>query len=115
MVWHFFKKDFRLLWPMALALAAAQALCAARTSVLGHFNEPTALYHLTSFLPVLVLLGIVLVTISAVHQDPLPGIRQDWLTRPVRRRDVWLSKVVFVLLLVVTPIFAIDVVEQLSV
>ena len=54
-------------------------------------------------------------TISAVHQDPLPGIRQDWLTRPVRRRDVWLSKVVFVLLMVVTPIFAIDVVEQLSV
>ena len=40
MVWHFFKKDFRLLWPMALALAAAQALCAARTWVLGHFNEP---------------------------------------------------------------------------
>jgi hypothetical protein len=115
MVWHFFKKDFRLLWPMALALAAVQALCAARTWVLGHFIEPRALYTLTSFLPMLVLLGIVLVTISAVHQDPLPGIRQDWLTRPVRRRAVWLSKVLFVVLMVVTPIFAIDVVEQLSV
>jgi hypothetical protein len=115
MVWHFFKKDFRLLWPMALALAAVQALCAARTWVLGHFSEPTALHRLTSFLPVLVFLGIVLVTISAVHQDPLPGVRQDWLTRPVRRRDVWLSKVLFVLLLVMAPIFAIDVVEQLSV
>jgi hypothetical protein len=115
MVWHFFKKDFRLLWPMALALAAVQALCAARTWVLGHFSEPTALHRLTSFLPVLVFLGIVLVTVSAVHQDPLPGVRQDWLTRPVRRRDVWLSKVLFVLLLVVAPIFAIDVVEQLSV
>ena len=115
MVWHFFKKDFRLLWPMALALAAAQALCAARTRVLGHFNEPAALYRLTSFLPIVVFLGVALVTISAVHQNPLPGVRQDWLTRPVRRRDVWLSKVLFVVLLVVTPIFTMDIVEGLSV
>ncbi len=115
MVWHFFKKDFRLLWPTALALAAAQALCAVRTSVLGHFQEPLALYQLTRALPVLVCLGVALVTIVAVHQDALPGVRQDWLTRPVRRRDVWLSKVLFVLLLVVMPFFAIDVLEELSV
>jgi hypothetical protein len=115
MAWHFFRKDFRLLWPIALALAATAALCAARTWVVGHFREPVALYQLTSFLPILLYLGIVLVTITAVHQDPLPGVRQDWLTRPVRRRDVWLSKLVFVLLIVIAPIFVIDVLEQLSV
>jgi hypothetical protein len=114
MAWHFFKKDLRLLWPMALALAATQALCAVRTVVLGPFKEPVALFQLTVFLPLLVYLGIALVTINAVHQDALPGVRQDWLTRPVRRLDVWLSKLLFVLLMVMLPIFVIDVIELLS-
>jgi hypothetical protein len=113
-IWHFFKKDFRLLWPMALALAALQALCAARTVLLGHFNEPRILAQVTGPLPILVFFGIVLVTISAVHQDPLPGVRQDWLTRPVKRRDVCLAKALFVLLLILGPIFLIDIAEQLT-
>jgi hypothetical protein len=113
-MWHYFKKDVRLMWPMALALTTLQALSALRTVVLGHFNEPRLMYTMTGFLQFLVLLGIVVTSITAVHQDPLPGDRQDWLIRPVKRVDVWLAKVLFVLLLVLAPIFLIDISEQLT-
>lgn len=113
MIWHYFKKDARLMWPMALALTTLQALSALRTVVLGHFNEPRLLYAFTAYLQFLVLLGIVVTSITVVHQDPLPGDRQDWLIRPVKRVDVWLAKVLFVLLVVLAPIFLIDIAEQL--
>jgi hypothetical protein len=114
MVWHYFKKDFRLMWPVALALTALQALSALTTVVLGHFNEPRLLYAFIQYLQLLVLLGIVVTSITVVHQDPLPGDRQDWLIRPVKRVDVWLAKVLFVIVLVLAPIFLIDIAEQLT-
>jgi hypothetical protein len=114
MIWHIFRKDARLLWPMALAVALLQSLCAARTVLLGHFSEPRTLAMLSGFLPLLLYLGIVLVTITAVHQDCLPGVRQDWLTRPIRRRDLLLSKLLFVVLMLHLPILLVDVAEQLA-
>jgi hypothetical protein len=114
MVWHYFMKDVRLMWPVALALTTLQALSALMTVNLGHFNEPRLLYALTQYLQFLVLLGVVVTCITVVHQDPLPGDRQDWLIRPVKRVDVWLAKVLFAMLLVLTPIFLIDVAEQLT-
>jgi uncharacterized membrane protein (DUF4010 family) len=94
MVWHFFKKDARLLWPLALAVVLAQALCAVRTATLGYFNQPPVLERLTAFLPLLVYLGIALTAVTVVQQEPLSGVREDWLIRPIRRRDLALSKVV---------------------
>jgi len=49
-----------------------------------------------------------------VQQDPIPGLTQDWLVRPIRRRDLLLSKVVFVALLVQSPIFLIEVGQCLA-
>ena len=114
MVWHFFKKDVRLLWPVALAVVLAQALSAVRTGLLGYFDEPPGLDRLTAFLPLLVYLGVVLVAVTVVQQEPLSGLREDWLIRPIRRRDLLLSKVVFVLLMVNLPITVVDVVQQLA-
>jgi hypothetical protein len=114
MVWHFFKKDVRLLWPMTLAVVVAQALCAVRTTMLGYFDQPPVLDRLTGFLPFLVYLGIALVAVTVVHQEPLSGLREDWLIRPISRRDLALSKVLFVLLMVNVPIMMVDVVQQLA-
>jgi len=66
MVWHIFKKDVRLLWPMSLFVVIAAALCAVRTTLLGFFNQPV-LERLTFFLPYLVYLGVAIVAITAVH------------------------------------------------
>ena len=113
MIWHIFRKDARLLWPFALTLAIAQAAGAALVLALGHFREPRELAIVASVYPYLVFLGIIVLTIAVVHQDPLSGVRQDWLTRPVRRRDLLLAKAVFALLMIHAPIFFIDVLEQL--
>jgi hypothetical protein len=113
MVWHFFKKDVRLLWPMPLFVVIAAALCALRTALLGFFNQP-ALDRQTFFLPYLVYLGIAIVAITVVHQEPLSDPREDWLIRPIRRRDLVLSKVLFVLLMVNLPLMIVDTVQQLA-
>ena len=114
MTWHIFKKDVRLLWPLALSVVVLQALCVARTWFFGHFDQPAELAALTRNLPFLVYLGISLVGIAVVHQEPLPSIRADWLVRPIKRRDLALSKVLFMVLMVNLPIMLLDVVQQVA-
>ena len=114
MIWHYFKKDVRLLWPLALAVVVLQVLCALRTTALGHFNEPPVLDRLTFLLPYLLYLGIAIVAVTAVHQESLSGPQEDWLIRPIRRRDLVLSKVLFVLLMVNVPLMMVDVAQQLA-
>ena len=41
---------------------------------------------------------------AAVHLDAIPGVRQDWLVRPIRRRDLMMAKVLFAALGVQLPI-----------
>jgi hypothetical protein len=43
-----------------------------------------------------------------VHQDPIPGISQDWLVRPVRRQDLLFAKLLFVIATVGVPMLALD-------
>ena len=49
-----------------------------------------------------------------VHQDPIPGISQDWLTRPIKRRDLFLAKLLFVVLFVQGPWWVTDLVQGLA-
>lgn len=114
MVWHFFRKDVRLLWPLALAVVAIQALCAIRLTILGYFDQPPVLERLTFFLPLLVYLGIAIVAVTVVHQEPLSGPQEDWLIRPIHRRDLVLSKLLFMLLMVNVPLMLVNVVQQLA-
>ena len=114
MIWHIFKKDVRLLWPMALAVVVTAALCAVRTTMLGYFDQPPVLDRLTGILPYLVYLGIAIVAVSVVHQEALSGPEEDWLTRPIRRSDLAWSKVLFMLLMVNLPLLLIDVAQQVA-
>lgn len=115
MVWHIFKKDFRLLWPLSLAVISLGALNALRPTFGGHFFQAqSALEQFTFFLPDLLYLGIAMVAVIVVHQDALPESQDDWLVRPLRRRDLALAKVLFVLLTVNVPLMIIDVLLQLA-
>ena len=51
---------------------------------------------------------------AAVHHDAVPGAKQDWLIRPVKRRDLLLAKFVFVLVVVHGPMLAADLTEGLA-
>jgi hypothetical protein len=100
MIWHIFKKDLRLLWPLTLAVAALHAI----TPVLVMGSDPKyfVLVRLLAFGGPLA--SGFLLTI-AVHEDAIPGVRQDWLVRPIHRTDLILAKLLFAALAVQLPIW----------
>jgi hypothetical protein len=125
MTWHIFKKDWRLLWPYAAGLAALQFGMMAALLRIGRFQSAPihfwrgmgsfpvleggrTLYALTNVFPILGYLASSFLITAIVQQDAIPGIRQDWLVRPIRRRDLFLAKLLGVVLLVLAPICAAD-------
>ncbi|HTM76230.1 MAG TPA: hypothetical protein VL133_01170, partial [Devosia sp.] len=114
MIWHIFKKDLRLLWPLVLIVAAAEAISDTTWVVLGFFVEPHSLRTIAALLSLGLVVGIAALIISAVHQDTLPGDRQDWLVRPIRRRDLILAKILFVLLAVHGPYLLMDLAQGMG-
>ncbi|MHB1207888.1 MAG: ABC transporter permease [Rhodospirillaceae bacterium] len=114
MVWHIFRKDLRLLWPLAAMVAAVQFINAAFFFILGHFGEPRELALIAQLFPNAVLLGMAALTVTAVHQDAIPGDRQDWLVRPIRRRDLILAKLLFVVVAVHGPMLLADMAHAMA-
>src|ERR1700693_1045854 len=110
MVRHILKKDWNLLWPLVAALAVLQGLLAFARFTAGRLLDglPTVPGSL------LELLAAATVTTLVVHQDPIPGIRQDWLLRPIARRDLFLAKLLFVVVLVQGPWFVTDILQGLA-
>ena len=49
--------------------------------------------------------GSMFLIAAIVHLDTIPGVRQDWLVRPIARRDLMLEKFLFVVLMVNGPVF----------
>lgn len=114
MIWHIFKKDWKLIWVFVAIVAAMQGitelvLARARVSddspmlTLLAQNLPTGLMFFTMFL----IAAIVLL-------DAIPGLRQDWLIRPIQRRDLLLEKLLFTVIAVEGPIFLANVVLGLA-
>jgi hypothetical protein len=108
MIWHIFRKDARLLWPMAALLAALEVCAAVPQHLIDQGMRTSQLSLLAELLPALALLSVIVVVVMAMHQDPIPGARQDWLIRPIRRVDLALAKLVFVLVMVQLPLWGID-------
>jgi hypothetical protein len=114
MIWHIFKKDWKLLWPLVLLVALIPVAAASLRLMLGQFSEPRELTMMGQTLfPWLSVLGVILLTVLAVHQDRIPGHTQDWLIRPLCRRDMLLAKLLFVLVAVQGPLFAIVAAQSL--
>jgi ABC-type transport system involved in multi-copper enzyme maturation permease subunit len=124
MIWHIFKKDWTLLWRYAAGLAALHFSLMVALLRLGRFQAPPlfdrfgfrglavsgdhTFYNLTTLFPGLSALVSAFLIIAIVQQDAIPGVRQDWLVRPIRRRDLLLAKFMGVLLMVLAPILAAD-------
>jgi hypothetical protein len=111
MVPHILKKDWRLLWPIVAALAGVQGFLAVARLEDGVRVFQNALP--TVPMSLLEMLAAALVIALVVHQDPIPGTRQDWLVRPIARRDLFLAKLLFVVVLVQGPWFVSDFVQGL--
>jgi hypothetical protein len=107
MILHIMRKDWNLLWPLALACALLQAVLAfleyrPESFVASGGSEVAAMV-----LSLSTGIALVLTILLVVLQDPIPGVDQDWLVRPVERRDLLVAKVVLVLLIVHGPIMAV--------
>ena len=113
MIWHIFKKDWKLTWPLVLGVALLNLLTHITQYEIGHFGGNPALGPLLHLLIWSQFLGSILVIAVIVHQDPTPGVRQDWLVRPIKRSDLLFEKLIFVLLLVQGPMLATDILRPL--
>jgi hypothetical protein len=123
MIWHILKKDARLLWPVIIANAALQIVAAPLgVKLLTTFNN-TPTYNIVSDISGMLLLvslafvragGMALLIMLVVQQDSLLSVRQDWLTRPVARRDLLLAKLLFILIAVQGPMLLANLLAVLA-
>ena len=113
MIWHIFKKDVRLTWHLVAVAAGLHWLTAIlATIVLNNFFELKSPPLAVLLLGGLVARGVAIMAV--VQHDPIPGVSQDWLVRPIRRRDLLLAKLLFVVLMVQLPGFLADIGASLA-
>jgi len=103
MIWHIFKKDFRLRWPYGLAVATAQFAIVALHLKLGVFERQRIFSAVLLVLEIMMDMGVAVLIATIVQEDSIVGMRQDWLVRPIRRRDLIAAKLLFLLLAVQVP------------
>jgi ABC-type transport system involved in multi-copper enzyme maturation permease subunit len=100
MVWHIFRKDWKLGWKFFVAVAVIEFLPAIIRVKLGFFGEDPTLEYLLTPLGNIVILASALLTIAVVQLDSIPSVREDWLTRPVPRGELLLAKLMLAVVLV---------------
>ena len=106
MVWHIFKKDWKLLGAFVVMVALLYGVSAWVFYRRGLFSEDETLEFLSEYLPRLAFFGSAFLIVAIVHLEAMPGIRQDWLTRPIPRGLLLLEKFLFLLVTVEGPVFA---------
>jgi len=105
MVWHIFKKDWKLAWGFVLAVASLHWIAAFVKFRLGVAGENEALTMLSQLLPGLSIFSSMFLTCAIVHLDAIPGVKQDWLARPIPRGSLLREKFLFVIATVCGPMF----------
>lgn len=110
MIWHIFKKDLRLLWPFGVAAAILQLAIVAVHLKLGVFEEQPIFSSVLLLLESMMYFGVAVLIATVVHEDSVVGMRQDWLVRPIQRRDLLMAKLLFLMLAVQVPMLLADVI-----
>src|SRR5258708_22984841 len=82
MVWHIFKKDWKLAWGFVMAVASLHWIAAFVKIRLGVAGESVALTMLSQLLPGLSIFGSMFLTTTIVHLHAIPRVKHDWLPRP---------------------------------
>ena len=114
MVWHIFKKDWKLLWSFVLMVALLHCVSVWVLYLRGLFSQDVTLEMLSEYLPRLALFASMFLIVAIVHLEAIPGVRQDWLIRPVPHGVLLLEKFLFVVVAVEGPIFVANLAEGLA-
>lgn len=104
MIWHMFKKDWKLTWVFVLCVIVVRWLYSTIIYRLGLFGEDPMLAMLAEVFPILGTFASMFLIAAIIHLDAIPGVRQDWLVRPVNRLDLVLEKFLFVVVMVNGPV-----------
>ncbi len=108
---HIFRKDCRRLWPIIAAVLVftflhgyGEAISLGGGVALG--LSPYALFYISVGSSGLVLpIALFLLVVSVIQEESLVGSGKFWLTRPYRRRSLFLEKLLFVLVWAGCPCF----------
>jgi hypothetical protein len=114
MVWHIFKKDWKLLWVFVITVASLHWIAAFIMFKLGLFGEDATLEVLSETIPILAFFGSMFLIVAIVHIEAIPGTRQDWLARPIPRGSLLFEKLLFVVIMVEGPIFAANLFQGIA-
>jgi hypothetical protein len=112
--WHIFRKDWRLMWPLAVATALLQLMIMAVIRHSEPFPMPEAKSIIASLLTLGLAISMTLLILLTIQQEAIPSTNQDWLTRPVKRSDLLLGKLFTIVLLVHGPIVVADILRGLT-
>ncbi len=102
------QKDWSLLWPMVAIVTIIQMSLAWFGYNSGLFGSELAPRELRQPLNLAWFIGIGALAVAAVHQDPVPGVDQDWLIRPLPRTELLLAKLLFSIVVICAPMLALD-------
>jgi len=113
MIWRIFRKDWTLLWPLAVLFTLIQIAAEWAIYKFGSFGGSPLARELLRLLIPAWFIGVVALPIAVVHEDPVPGVDQDWLVRPLARTDLVLAKMLFVLITVCLPMLVVNLSAEL--
>ncbi len=101
---HIFRKDVRHL---GLYIAAMLVLWIVFAGASGSVR-PILLDAVQTFIPLLLPVTIWFLIVHVIQDEPLPGDRQFWITRPYNRWSLLAAKILFVLAFVNLPLLVSD-------
>lgn len=114
MIRHILRKDWRLLWPMVAVVVAIQIGYEWAAYGSGLFGENQAAEALQRPLTLAWFIGIAALVVAVIHQDPIPGVDQDWLIRPLKRMHLLLAKLIFLASTISAPMFMLNLAHALA-
>jgi len=114
MIWAVIRKDWALLWPLAVLVTLIQVALEWASYKFGFFGVSPVAREIMRLLTPAWYIGVIAVAVVAVQEDAIPGVDQDWLIRPLSRTDLLLAKLLFVAVTVCVPMLVVNIVDELA-
>jgi len=114
MIWAVFRKDWALLWPIAVLVTLIQVALEWASYQFGFFGVSPVAREIMRLLTPAWFIGVIALAVVVVHEDTIPGVDQDWLIRPLSRTDLLLAKLLFVAVTVCAPMLVVNIVDELA-
>ena len=114
MIWAIFRKDWALLWPLAVLVTLIQIALEWAIYTFGFFGVSPVAREIMRLLTPAWYIGVIALAVAVVHEDTIPGVDQDWLIRPLERTELLLAKMLFVAVTVCVPMLVVNLIDELA-